>query len=379
MSIDLLLWWLGFLLTTGLIPTILIAYLRSPAQIRRRRTEEAINRFKDAAERAAIATDDKESAIRENVKETLGQYTSSAYLFIEDFYDRKYYIFPVCLLTLVLGIGFFLMFSSAYPLYKLQVQVLDDLLLAIPAPVFYGFLGGWFYSLYSVVNRYRSSDIPSGLVLQLAFQVLISGAVAYFLVTVTPEAFDAAAAFAVGFVPYRKLTGWFQRMGEKRLAAIKIPGLSPKPKPPAGGKEGVPEKQEPESKNLSELQGVTREHKERLEEEGILTIQNLALTNPLSLFLVTSYRMSQIIDWIDQAYLRIYVNAEAAALLAPMGIRGIIELKEAIDDLSKEEFLESLAKALKTDKTSAKKFVKQFADDPHAILLDLMWKEFGGA
>ncbi len=48
------------------------------------------------------------------------------------------------------------------------------------------------------MNRYRSADIPPGLVLQLAYQILLAGGVAYFAVSLSPELTDPAVAFAAG-------------------------------------------------------------------------------------------------------------------------------------------------------------------------------------
>jgi hypothetical protein len=54
-------------------------------------------------------------------------------------------------------------------------------------------------------------------------------------------------------------------------------------------------------------------------------VHTLALANPLTLDMITSFEMSQIIDWIDQVDLSMYVNGEAASRFASMGIRGAIE------------------------------------------------------
>jgi hypothetical protein len=93
--------------------------------------------------------------------------------------------------------------------------------------------------------------------------------------------------------------------------------------------------------------------------------------------------MSQIIDWIDQAYLCMYVGPEAAARLARMGIRGVIECSQIEDYVGnnpthEDGFFQALSKALDADVEGARYFVYQLKDDPQVSFLELMWVEFGG-
>jgi hypothetical protein len=258
------------------------------------------------------------------------------------------------------------MFSAAQPLYKLVT--LDELLMEIPPSVFYGFVGGALFALFSIINRYRSADIPPGLVLQLGYHVLLSAATAYFAMSLSPAAVEPAVAFAVGFLPYGELAGWLRQTAQTRLGTTRV---APE----------VADAHRPGSEDLSELQGLSPPHRERLAEEGIHTVQDLALANPLSLYLLCSFGISQIIDWIDQAYVRLYVSGEAARQLAPRGIRGVIELAEAHDSLqgkpANDPLLASLAQALGVDTAGASSLMERVARDPQVDLLRAMWAEFG--
>jgi hypothetical protein len=205
-------------------------------------------------------------------------------------------------------------------------------------------------------------------VLQLAYQIFLAGAVAYFAVTISPDLTDPAVAFASGFIPYAEIAGWLRLTAQTKLgtSSASTPGGSA----PSGQI----------SDSLAKLQGLAPAHRERLGEENILTIQNLALANPLSLYLVTSFEMSTIIDWIDQAYLRIYVTDDAATRLAANGIRGAIEFKQIKDYKPQDEaaFFDSLAQALGSNPEGARYFLDQFAGDPQIAFLERLWAEFGG-
>ena len=371
---DLALWWVSYIFVVVVIPGFVISYLLFPARTRLTRMEEVVKHIEKVC--------DDHAASDQPARAVLQQSRDSVLKMIQDLYHPKNYILPLSFLTVVLGVGFFLIFSSAYPLYKLQE--LDQLLLNIPKPVFYGFAGGYFFALYSMVNRYRSSDIPPGWVLQLGYQILFSGGVAYFASTLSPELTEAAVAFAAGFIPYGELASWLRLKAQTKLGTTAALGAVAWGGASAGGATESVQRQ-PGSESLAELQGMSPAHQERLGEEGILSVQNLAFANPLALFLVTSYQMSQIIDWIDQAYLRMYVSGDVAARLARMGIRGVIELAQAKDYGShlpsqdaKDSFFQALATALGADQPGAEYFIDQMAGDPQVIFLELMWREFGG-
>ncbi|HEU4728120.1 MAG TPA: hypothetical protein VFT22_09535, partial [Kofleriaceae bacterium] len=89
-----------------------------------------------------------------------------------------------------------------------------------------------------------------------------------------------------------------------------------------------------QSSPLLDLEGMTAEHVERLEEEGILSIHDLAFVPTARLFFATAYSLQQICDWQDRALLLVYVGPKAAAALAEkMDIRGVIDLRAFAHDI----------------------------------------------
>lgn len=367
-DLDLLIWWLCFVVAAGLIPAIIIAYLLFPARTRITRTHEVIARLEQSPKL------DKRS------KAVLGQSKEATLKYITEFFGARNYALPVTILVLVLGVGFFLIFSFVYPLYKFRI--LDEIILTVPNSVVYGFIGAWFFGLYSVLQRYHTADISPLLVFQLAYQLLLSAGVAYFAVTLTPELMDPGVAFAAGFIPYRELTGWLRHTAQTRLGTNHL--LKPLQK--ENDKDTTPTiAPQFGSHSLVEVQGLSAEHRERLADEGIFNIQNLAMANPLSLYLVTSYSMSEIVDWIDQAYLLMYLSGDTIARLTPLGVRCSIEfayvnnyLNGLPTDAEKEAFLKALATALDTDSAGVRYLIVQLSNDPQVGYLSVMWNEFGG-
>lgn len=354
---DLRVWWLLYLLCAGLIPVLVMAYLLYPAQTQRNRVDQLISRMTHAVQEAGI--EDEVQATRESIRETT-EYR------VDALYHPKNYVLPVIFLMIVLTVGFFLIFSFYEPLAKMSW--LGEMILDIPTTVKVGFIGGTFYALFAVVTRYRSTDIPPGLVLQLSFQIVFAAAIAYIASSPAEGFVELAIAFGVGFVPYSDLTQWIRLRAQTRLGiALHEPG--------------------PLTRGLGEIQGITPHQRERLSEEGILSVQNLALSNPLVLTLGTTYPVSQIIDWINQASLRIYMSAEMADKLGRLGIRGITDFAKVegyIDDDNinaneRKKFIETIARVLETDSAAVLHFVRQQAKDPKVKLLSLAWNEFGGS
>ena len=322
---------------------------------------EAVSRT-EAALRQGEADSDED---RDEVLKALAQYRERMEARIRERFVKRTYILPLGFLVLVLNVGFFVGFSRIQPLVA-RLPALNILFTHIEPGLLSGFVGGTLYALYSVVTRYRSQDIPPPLILQLAYQIILATAIGYF----APKPW---LAFAAGFVPYAELTSWLRHIAQTWLGATT--GL---------GRGGAESAQSLWSQGLEKLQGIAPLHRERLGEEGIVTIENLALANPLSLYLVTSYSMSQIIDWIDQAYLRLYVGDEAAVRLAARGILGGIELTEVAEELEemtseedRKALLESLSGAVGTDPAGARSLLKRIQDDSQVELLSEMWSEFG--
>ena len=231
----------------------------------------------------------------------------------------------------------------------------------IPISVLIGFTGGWFYSLYSIVNRYRTGDIPPGLIIQLAYQMLFSGIVAYFATTLSPEITDQVVAFCVGFIPYADLATYLRVTGSARL------GIS-------GAK--TPKEVEADT-SLRTFEWMSSKDIARLEEEEIQTIEHLAMANPISLYLVTSYQMSQIVEWINIAYLRRLIDQDIANKLKPMGILGAIGVSR-VQANSNQNFIKSLAEAFGKKQPHINNLVQTLATDPKVSFLNKLWDEFSG-
>jgi hypothetical protein len=85
---------------------------------------------------------------------------------------------------------------------------------------------------------------------------------------------------------------------------------------------------------LLKIEGMTAEHVERLAEEGIFSVHDLAFVPTARLFFATTYSLQQICNWQDRALLLVYVGHESTEALArDMQIRGAIDLRAVAHDI----------------------------------------------
>ena len=76
---------------------------------------------------------------------------------------------------------------------------------------------------------------------------------------------------------------------------------------------------------MSQVRGITPDIEERLGEEGIYDATTLAMADPVRLFRNTSFELRQILWWMDEALLILFVP-EAWAGLQKNGLTGAIDL-----------------------------------------------------
>ncbi len=83
--------------------------------------------------------------------------------------------------------------------------------------------------------------------------------------------------------------------------------------------------------SLGMIEGLNRYHEVRLGEVGIDNAQNLAAANVVELILKTPYNPDQLLDWIGQARLYVYVK-EQIEVLRRYGIRSAFDLHDLAAD-----------------------------------------------
>jgi hypothetical protein len=89
--------------------------------------------------------------------------------------------------------------------------------------------------------------------------------------------------------------------------------------------------EEEESMPLSAIQGIGEWQRSRMDQEGIVNVQNLATANLMRLVWYTPFDVGQLVDWTDQAILLIYASPKQVSTLQSIGLRCATDVLNAVD------------------------------------------------
>ncbi len=357
-------WWALYLTLSFSVPLFFISFIRLAAEERVKSAQEMIENILKVIISYDIDVDasfGKDGSRLNKIFETMS-----------DNYDPGKYIGALMFTLVVSMAGFYLVLARQTVLVDLgSMQIF---LKELPNGASAAFLGAWYFSLFSIIARRRNLDISTSTVLNLGFQMLFATVAGYMSTEILNEKLAFPIAFGIGFIPYGELVDWIRSKTQKKLGIEAA--LTDEPTIKAAL----------EPQRLVSLEGISRQELERLSEEGITTIQHLAFENPIRLHFATSYPMARVIDWIDQAYLRLYVDKENVEKLKKCGMRGAIELGEMDEylkkletDAERDDFLKKIAAHTSLDEIQLRQLTRQLAIDPQVVLLLAVWTVYGGS
>lgn len=221
-------------------------------------------------------------------------------------YDPLEYALNIALAALVTFVGAVLFFwpPSSALLGKTTHQALS-----------YGFLGAYLFSAHLIYRRYTTYDLQPTVYLNGALTV-IAGLIFNFvafeaitnLVDTNLEAQAAAGigagavaiiAFSLGYFPYLALR-WFNRVAYGALGVVQ---------------------RRADALDLGLIDGVSQWHEVRLRDNGIDNVQNLAAADIADLLIHTAFSGQQVVDWVDQGILYLYLDQGAVSRFRDIGLR----------------------------------------------------------
>lgn len=161
----------------------------------------------------------------------------------------------------------------------------------------WGFLGGFVYTSISLLNRFLRKDLPPRVYYNASFRLLLSGAasVIVFLLYKTfgysnedsnlqITSFVLLLCFSIGITPIQFLIRSSDVVLSKFIKFWRHKDTSGK-------------------RSLTNIEGIDSITAERLSEEGLDYIQQLALCDPIDISFKTKYPICIVKDWKDQAIL----------------------------------------------------------------------------
>lgn len=181
------------------------------------------------------------------------------------------------------------------------------------ATLAWGFIGAFLWSASNMVRRLSKADITPILYYKSSFRMLFACAVALIFSFISGKislgtvnyttSLVPAVAFLAGMLPER----FFNYLMEMLKTVFSGKDVNT------------------DTLHLRHIEGISSLHRERLWEEGIDNVQNLAQASLMQLLLKTPFEARQILDWIGQAKLLGYMKDDIGRAHA-VGIRSAFDL-----------------------------------------------------
>ncbi len=215
-----------------------------------------------------------------------------------------------------------------------------------------------------VAKAYRLNLKPAD-VLGSALRLAMAAAVGYGVTAMAKDSVAIPLAFALGAFPLDTVRIMVRRFATNSLGlGVGIDAAAKDP--------------------ITKLNGVDQPTADRLLDADISTITQLAYCDPVQLCMKTGYVFAVIVDFASQALAWNYLEAKLD-VLRPAGLRGAMEIWDALDDLRNKTSSDDgirAAKLMDEAATLAGMTVPTFynaceeiADDPYTIFLANSWRE----
>ena len=253
----------------------------------------------------------------------------------QGFWNFALHIMLAVLMTFV-GVTISLLPTSQLP--GVSPDLLND---AVLQAMRFGFIGGYLFSMQLIYRRYTTYDLQPSVYMYCALTIL--GGLAFNYVSFqaiaaiagSPDAAQATGiggglfailAFALGFFPLMAVQ-WLTRIAYSAL------GMSNR------RSEDLP---------LSLIDGISQLHETRLRDHGIDNVQNLASADLPFLLINTTFNAPEVLDWVDQAILYLYLAPSDIESFRRGRVRTISDFRDmwhncypiplGLSDADKEDF-----------------------------------------
>ncbi|MCA9135411.1 MAG: hypothetical protein KDB00_01595 [Planctomycetales bacterium] len=282
--------------------------------------------------------------------------TSLSETFREEYGVRAY---TLCLLPAIAMsiVGWSLiLFHPAANAQNASVFLLDTV---VAKAVGLGFLGAIVFSFQLLWQRLSTEDLKPTIFLRCALAMFCGMVLTYvvFSATVSFSSFGAApnedsnlsgtnalvgfiVAFAIGYFPMLAIS-WFTRIANSAL--------------------GEPTRRA-DSQRLVYVDGISAFHEERLLEEGIQNVHDLAYADLGMLLIKSPYTARQIIDWSDQCKMLLLIEPGEAISFRRAGVRNASTFIALWSPLYQEQLSENGEKHV-TEKRSRVALAMQAAEE----------------
>jgi hypothetical protein len=248
-----------------------------------------------------------------------------------------------------------------------RLHYLTNPLVKVPDIAMAAIAGAYLWVVNDFISRARRLDFAPSDVMWGVLRLIISVPMGYAFAKIAAASVGPFVAFALGAFPLSTLTSMLQRLANKNLQ------LQPAPEETAD--------------DIVKLQGINRAIVERLSNEDITSITQVAYCDPVRLIMRSNLSFNFVTDCMNQALAWMYLQ-DGLNIIRPLGMRGAAEIRHLIGDFDGVDMAQPggkeahdravaamplIATAIKQDVATLQVVFRQIAEDPYTIFLDRVW------
>ncbi len=288
----------------------------------------------------------------------------------ERFHAPQRYFMPLVMLLVVSACGLWLCRSWVHehwfgtppegPVLHFPNTMSESVVMALA--------GAYVWGIWEIIERVRERNLTPSEIRDLCFRWLVAIPVGYAFSLVAGDEFKPTFAFVASAFPLKTV----QRL--VREANLKKLGIASEPVAAS------------QQRLYTSIEGVSDVMASRLEELAVYTVLDMAYSNPIRIMVKTGVPIRTVLDWMDQALLRVYATTDQRATLLKFGMRCSVDVSEfvALHVVDQDDTLKELAGKLKMSPPVATDFLHRIAEDPQVRCLYHLWypdgapEELGG-
>jgi hypothetical protein len=278
-------------------------------------------------------------------------------------YGRRFFITP--------GLLLFVVSASAATLVVLsgleRLHYLANPLVKLPDIAMAAIAGAYLWVVNDFISRARRLDFAPSDVMWGVLRLIISVPMGYAFAAIASKSVGPFVAFALGAFPLTTLNSMLQRLANKNLQ--------------------LQSTDDETADDVVKLQGLNRAIVERLSNEDITSITQVAYCDPVRLIMRSNLSFNSVTDGMNQALAWMYLQDDLNTV-RPLGMRGAVEIRQLISDYDGVGIAQPggqqahdravaaiplIAAAIKQDPATLQVVFRQIADDPYTIFLEKVW------
>jgi hypothetical protein len=278
-------------------------------------------------------------------------------------YGRQFFLWPGTLLLLVGAIAVVTVVLSVLE----GVHYLQDPLFKLPETAVAAVAGAYLWVVNDHIGRVRRLDFSPANVMWGIQRLVIAVPMGYAFSAIAAPTAAPFVAFSLGALPLTTIMTTLRRIASKKLDLD------------AGSDES--------KDDIAKLQGVNKHILERLANEDINTIPQIAYCDPVRMTMRSNSAFHFIIDCMNQALAWMYLE-DTLDIIRPLGLRGAVEIKSLMDEFDAEvdsdpriqkarelaaAVLSQISVLMNQSPETVRFAFRQIADDPYTKFLRKVW------